>query len=89
MESADPRHPRRRAIDQLTTLIAQAEETVVRYQLAMQQQSQNGSDLSRASALLWMAEERVALLYQSRDRVLVDVEAAPPRRKRRVRSDAS
>ena len=89
MESADPRHPRRRAIDQLTTLIAQAEETMVRYQLAMQQQSQNGSDLSRASALLRMAEERVTLLYQSRDRVLVDVEAAPPRRKRRVRSDTS
>ncbi len=89
MESADPRHPRHRAIDQLTTSIAQAEEAVVRYRLAMQQQSQNGSDLSRASARLWMAEERVALLYQSRDRVLVDVEAAPPHRKRRVRSDAS
>ena len=50
MESADPRHPRHRAIDQLTTSIAQAEEAVVRYRLAMQQQSQNGSDLSRASA---------------------------------------
>ena len=60
-----------------------------RYQLAMQQQPQNGSDTSRTSARLRMAEERVALLRQSRDRVLVDVEAAPPRRKRRVRSDAS
>ena len=28
MESADPRHPRRRAIDQLTSLITQAEEAV-------------------------------------------------------------
>ena len=88
MESADPRHPRRRAIDQLTSLITQAEEAVA-YQLAMQQQPQNGSDTSRTSARLRMAEERVALLRQSCDRVLVDVEAAPPRRKRRVRSDAS
>ena len=89
MESADPRHPRRRAIDQLTSLITQAEEAVARYRLAMQQQPQNGSDPSRTSARLRMAEERVALLRQSFERVLADVVAAPLRRKRRVRSYAS
>ena len=94
--SAGDRHGERRPAPSqtlsyrpLTTSIAQAEEAVVRYQLAMQQQSQNGSDPSRTSALLRMAEERVALLRRSCDRVLVYGEAAPPRRRRRVRSDPS
>ena len=89
MYDADAPHPRRRAIDQLTILIAQAEKAVARYQLARQQQSQSEGDLGPLRALLRMAEERVALLRQSRDRVLADTQPAPRRTRRSSLRDAS
>ena len=83
MPNADAPHPRRRAIAQLTTLLAQAEETANRYRLAMHQQAQNRTALGPVGALLRMAEERVALLRQSRDRVLADAGADLQRKKKR------
>ena len=90
MHNADAPHPRRRAIAQLTTLLAQAEETVTRYRLAMHQQAQNRTSLGPVIALLRMAEERVAMLRQSRERVLADAGADRPLRKKRTpRCDTS
>ena len=89
MHTADAPHPRHRAVAQLTNLLAQAETTVARYQLAVQQQTRIGSKLWHLQALLRMAEERVALLRQSRDHVLADTEPTPRRTRRPPASDAS
>ena len=89
MPNEDAPHPRHRAIAQLTTMLAQAEETVARYQFAIQQQTRMGSKLWHLQALLQMAEQRAALLRHSRDHVLADTEPAPRRTRRSSLRDAS
>lgn len=86
MQSEAP-HPRHRAIAHLTALVAQAEETVARYRVAVQKQTHVGSNLWHLQVLLRMAEQRAAMLRQSRDHVLADAEPEPRRTRRSARSD--